>query len=144
METEKIELINLVNSLAKTILTTTDNFINNIENEKLKKIIANYINKLDTLVDECKLLIKSYNKELEDINFFEKYQNLISLKIANLTKKTTCEIAEILYLTISNTMPKLYSKLILNELDEITLVKKLISVNEEFLNNLKPMFIIKD
>ncbi len=143
MEKEKINLINLTNQSIKTILMTLDNFIIDIKNEKLKNLIAENISKYDVLIDECKMLIKSYNQELEDLNFFEKYQNLISLKISSLTKKNTFEIAEIVYLTITETMPKLYS-LLTHNYDETELIKKLISQNEEFIENLKSFFIIED
>lgn len=143
MEKEKINLINLTNQSIKTILMTLDNFIIDIKNEKLKNLIAENISKYDVLIDECKMLIKSYNQELEDLNFFEKYQNLISLKISSLTKKNTFEIAEIVYLTITETMPKLYS-LLTHNYDETELIKKLISQNEEFIENLKSFFIIEE
>ncbi len=143
MEKERINLINLTNQSIKTILMTLDNFIIDIKNEKLKNLIAENISKYDVLIDECKMLIKSYNQELENLNFFEKYQNLISLKISSLTKKNTFEIAEIVYLTITETMPKLYS-LLTHNYDETELIKKLISQNEEFIENLKAFFIIDD
>lgn len=143
MEKERINLINLTNQSIKTILMTLDNFIIDIKNEKLKNLIAENISKYDVLIDECKMLIKSYNQELENLNFFEKYQNLISLKISSLTKKNTFEIAEIVYLTITETMPKLYS-LLTHNYDETELIKKLISQNEEFIENLKSFFIIED
>ena len=141
MEKENINIINITNQVVKTILMTIDNFITDIKNEKLKNLLAENISKYDIIVGECKMLIKSYNCELEDLNFFEKYQNLISLKISSLTKKNTYEIAEIIYLAITETMPKLYSLLAYNSLDEIELVKKLISQNESFIDNLKPFFI---
>lgn len=143
MEKERINLINLTNQSIKTILMTLDNFIIDIKNEKLKNLIAENISKYDVLIDECKMLIKSYNQELENLNFFEKYQNLISLKISSLTKKNTFEIAEIVYLTITETMPKLYS-LLTHNYDETELIKKLISQNEEFIENLKSFFIIEE
>lgn len=144
MENKEINIINITNQSIKTILMTIDNFINDIKNEKLKNLLAENINKFDTLVDECKILAKSYNEELEDLNFFEKYQNLISLKISSLTKKNTYEIAEIIYLSITETMPKLYSLLNNTNLDETDLVKKLITQNENLIDNLKQFFIVED
>ena len=144
MENKEINIINITNQSIKTILMTIDNFINDIKNEKLKNLLAENINKFDTLVDECKILAKSYNEELEDLNFFEKYQNLISLKISSLTKKNTYEIAEIIYLSITETMPKLYSLLNNTNLDETELAKKLITQNENLIDNLKQFFILED
>ena len=144
MENKEINIINITNQSIKTILMTIDNFINDIKNEKLKNLLAENINKFDTLVDECKILAKSYNEELEDLNFFEKYQNLISLKISSLTKKNTYEIAEIIYLSITETMPKLYSLLSNTNLDETELAKKLITQNENLIDNLKQFFIVED
>lgn len=144
MENEKINLINLTNQSIKSILMTLDNFINDIKNEKLKQLVIEKISKYDLLIDECKIMIKSYNAELEDLGFFEKYQNLINLKVAGLTKKNTFEISEIIYLTICEIMPKLYSNLYFTGLDELELVKKLISLNETLLEDLKPFFIIED
>lgn len=144
MENKEINIINITNQSIKTILMTIDNFINDIKNEKLKNLLAENINKFDTLVDECKILAKSYNEELEDLNFFEKYQNLISLKISSLTKKNTYEIAEIIYLSITETMPKLYSLLNNTNLDETELAKKLITQNENLIDNLKQFFIVED
>lgn len=144
MENKGINIINITNQSIKTILMTIDNFINDIKNEKLKNLLAENINKFDTLVDECKILAKSYNEELENLNFFEKYQNLISLKISSLTKKNTYEIAEIIYLSITETMPKLYSLLNNTNLDETELAKKLITQNENLIDNLKQFFIIED
>ena len=144
MENKEINIINITNQSIKTILMTIDNFINDIKNEKLKNLLAENINKFDTLVDECKILAKSYNEELEDLNFFEKYQNLISLKISSLTKKNTYEIAEIIYLSITETIPKLYSLLNNTNLDETELAKKLITQNENLIDNLKQFFIVED
>lgn len=136
---------NLINSAyqsAKQISNSIDNFLVDIKNEKFQKILLENLTKYDLIIDECKMLMKTYNCCLEDVGFFDKYQNLISLKIANLTKKSTFEIAEILYLTICETNPKLYSLLALNDLDEIDLIKKLLQTNEDFIENLKQFFIL--
>lgn len=138
---------NIINSSyqsAKQIVGTIDNFLLDIKNEKFKNICANFVQKFDLIIDECKMLAKAYNSELEETNFFDKYQNIISLKIANLTKKTTFEIAEILYLCVCEELPKLYSFLIFSDLDEISLVKKLISTGEEFVENIKQFFVVSD
>ncbi len=139
--------VNIINSsyqIAKQIEKTIDNFLLEIKPEKFKNLCANFVQQYGVIIDECKMLIKSYNREIEEANFFDKYQNIISLKIANLTKKSTFEIAEILYLTICETNPKLYSFLIFSDLDEINLIKKLISTNEEFVESLKQFFVSQD
>ena len=138
------KLINLTNQTIKMISMTLDNFINDIKNDKVSKLVINMISKYDLLIDECKVLMKSYKKEVEDVNFFEKYQNLISLKIANISKKNTYEISETIYLSVVETMPKLYKNLIYKDLDEVELIKKLITLNEDFIENLKQFFVIED
>ena len=139
-----VSLINNAYQLTKSILSTIDNFMTDIKNEKLQKLCAENVSKFDLIIDECKMLIKTYNEEIEDINFFDKYQNLISLKLASLTKKSTYEISEIIFLSICETLPKLYSLLIYNDLDEILLIKKLLKQNEEFLENLKQFFVAEN
>lgn len=141
---ENKESINLINSsyqISKQILQYIDNFLTEIKCEKFQKFCANFVSRYDVIVDECKMLIKSYNTELEEIGFFDKYQNIISLKISNLTKKSTFEVAEILYLTVCETNPKLYSLLSYYDLDEIDLVKKLLATNIEFIEGLKQFFV---
>lgn len=138
---DNINLINTTYQVSKQILQTIDNFLTEIKNEKLQKLCANFVSCYDLIVDECKILIKSYKTELEEIGFFDKYQNLISLKISNLTKKSTFEIAEILYLTICETNPKLYSFLNKTDIDEVNLIKKLLTTNEDFIENLKQFFV---
>lgn len=144
MEKDKINLINTTYQCVKNILMTTDNFINDIKNEKLQQLVIKKISEYDLILDECKILMKSNNSELIELGFFEKYQNLINLKIASLSKKNTFEISEIIYLAICEIMPKLYSYLIFTDYDELELIKKLITINEEFLSELKSYFIIKD
>lgn len=141
MENKNTEIINSVYQTAKQILDQLDNFLTEIKNEKFQKFCAQFVSRYDVIVDECKMLIKAYNQELEELNFFDKYQNLISLKISNLTKKSTFEIAEILYLAVCETNPKLYSFLLFDDLDEISLVKKVLSTNEDFVESLKPFFV---
>ncbi|MGN1207968.1 MAG: hypothetical protein ACI4TI_00670 [Christensenellales bacterium] len=141
MENKNTEIINSVYQTAKQILDQLDNFLTEIKNEKFQKLCAQFVSRYDVIVDECKMLIKAYNQELEELNFFDKYQNLISLKISNLTKKSTFEIAEILYLAVCETNPKLYSFLLFDDLDEISLVKKVLSTNEDFVESLKPFFV---
>ena len=145
MENEKNSknLINLAHQTSKSILSVIDNFILEIKNEKLKKLCLNNISEYDLIVDECKILMKSYNQQPKDVGFFEKYQQLISLKISSLNKKNTYEITKILYLSIIEQMPELYSKLTFEE-DEISIIKKLIKLNEDFIENLKQFFVVND
>jgi len=140
---KSVEIINLTNQSIRSVLQTIDNFIVEIQNEKLKKLCAKVINDYETILDELKLIMKSYKKELEDIGFFEKYQNLISLKIAKLNTKTTFEIAKNLYLSVVETIPDLYNQLIYND-EELEIVNRLIKINEEFIENLKQFFVINE
>lgn len=142
MENSKnLDLINTSYQTSKQILQVLDNFLTEIKNEKFQKVCANFVSDYDLIIDECKMLVKSYNKELEEIGFFDKYQNIISLKISNLTKKTDYEIAEILYLTVCESNPRLYSLLSFSEYDEINLIKKILSLNEEFIDSLNQFFV---
>lgn len=142
MENSKnLDLINTSYQTSKQILQVLDNFLTEIKNEKFQKVCANFVSDYDLVIDECKMLVKSYNKELEEIGFFDKYQNIISLKISNLTKKTDYEIAEILYLTVCESNPRLYSLLSFSEYDEINLIKKILSLNEEFIDSLNQFFV---
>ncbi len=141
MEDKSIEIINLAYQTSSQILTTLDNFITDIKNEKLQQLCADFVARYDLISDECKMLVKAKGETLDKENFFDKYQNLISLKISNLTKKTTFQIAEIIYVTLFETNPKLYSFLLFDDKDEISLIKKILSLNEEFANNLKPFFV---
>ncbi|MBE5746389.1 MAG: hypothetical protein E7359_03790 [Clostridiales bacterium] len=137
---KKFEAINLTYQSAKSIITVIDNFVLDIKNEKLQKLCTKTLNELEVIADECRLIMKSNKLEIEDIGFFEKYQNLISLKIANLKKKTTFEIASNIYLSVVETLPNLYKALSENE-ETSEIVKKLISLNEDFSQNLKKFFI---
>lgn len=140
---KSVEIINLTNQSIRSVMQAIDNFIVEIQNEKLKKLCAKVINDYETILDELKLIMKSYKKELEDIGFFEKYQNLISLKIAKLNTKTTFEIAKNLYLSVVETIPDLYNQLIYND-EELEIVNRLIKINEEFIENLKQFFVLNE
>jgi len=140
---KNLEIINLTNQSIKSVLQTIDNFIVDIENDKLKKLCTKIITDYETILDELKLISKSYKKELEDIGFFEKYQNMISLKIAKLNTKTTFEIAKNLYLAVVETLPNLYHQLI-NTDEELEIVKRLIDTNEEFIESLKSFFVLNE
>lgn len=140
---EQIEAINKTYQSIVSITTVINNFVLDIKNDKLQKLCTKMLSDYDLLIDECKLIMKSYKKEIEDIGFFEKYQNIISLKIANLKKKNTYEIASNIYLSIVETMPNLYHFLSNNIID-LDIVKKLINLNEEFITNLKSYFLIND
>ena len=63
-----------------------------------------------------------------------------AIRNANISKKNTYEIAETIYLSVVETMPKLYKNLIYKDLDEVELIKKLITLNEDFIENLKQFF----
>ncbi len=136
-----VELINTTNIEAKKMLDIVENFLVDIKNNKFQKLCLDFTSKLDVVVDECKILIKTYNTELKENNFFDKYQSIISLKLASLTKKSTTDFAEIFFISTSQALPQLYSQLIYQDLDEIALVKKLIKIFEEFLVNLKQFFL---
>lgn len=140
---KNIEIINLTNQSIKSITLVIDNFIIDIENKKLQKLLTDKVSEYETLIDECKLIMKSYKKELEDIGFFEKYQNMISLKIAKLNTKSTFEVAKLIYLSVVETMPDLYH-LLLNTNEELEIVKKLINTNEDFIENLKQFFVLNE
>ena len=136
-------LINLINQSTKSILQVIDNFIVKIESEKLKKLTSNKINEYDLIIEECKMIMKDFDKTPEDMCFFDKYQNLISLKLSSLKKITDIDICENIYLAISETMPDLYKELNCLD-DEKKLLLKLIEINEDYLANLKPLFRIED
>lgn len=140
---KSIEILNLTNQSVKYITNVIDNFIVEIKNEKLQKLCTNKISEYETIIDECKLIAKSYKSQLEDISFFEKYQNMISLKIAKLSVKSTFEIAKNVYLAVVETLPDLYHELI-NTDEELEIVKKLIDKNEEFISNLKQFFVVNE
>lgn len=142
MENEILEnTLNISYQSIKSILNTIDTFIGDIENEKLKSICEKKISEYDLLLDECKLLFRGIKKDPEEVGFFEKYQNLINLKIASIKKKDTFSISEYLYLSTMETQPILYS-LLKEKIDEIDIVKKLISINEDFISSLKNCFIM--
>lgn len=142
MENEILEnTLNISYQSIKSILNTIDTFIGDIENEKLKSICEKKISEYDLLLDECKLLLRGIKKDPEEVGFFEKYQNLINLKIASIKKKDTFFISEYLYLSTMETQPILYS-LLKEKIDEIDIVKKLISINEDFISSLKNCFIM--
>lgn len=138
---KQIDAINLTYQNVKSIMQVIDNFILDINNDKLKQLCTKMLAEYDLIIDECKLIMKSYKKEIEDVGFFEKYQNLISLKIANLKKKNTFEIASNIYLAVAETNPNLYHTLINDNLD-LDIVKKLINLNEEFITHLKTYFVL--
>lgn len=140
---KQIDAINLTYQSVKSIMQVIDNFILDIKNEKLMKLCTKMLSEYDLIIDECKLIMKSYKKEIEDVGFFEKYQNLISLKIANLKKKNTFEIASNIYLSVVETMPNLYHSL-MNKTEDLEIVKKLINLNEEFITHLKTYFLINE
>lgn len=142
MENEILEnTLNISYQSIKSILNTIDTFIGDMENEKLKSICEKKISEYDLLLDECKLLLRGIKKDPEEVGFFEKYQNLINLKIASIKKKDTFFISEYLYLSTMETQPILYS-LLKEKIDEIDIVKKLISINEDFISSLKNCFIM--
>ncbi len=142
MENEILEnTLNISYQSIKSILNTIDTFIGDMENEKLKSICEKKISEYDLLLDECKLLFRGIKKDPEEVGFFEKYQNLINLKIASIKKKDTFFISEYLYLSTMETQPILYS-LLKEKIDEIDIVKKLISINEDFISSLKNCFIM--
>ena len=144
MEKEILEkLLEVTYRSAKCILSTIDTFVLDIKNEKLKNLCENKIAEYDLILDECKLIARGIKKDLDDVGFFEKYQSLINLKIASIKKKDTFSIAEYLYLSIVENQPSLYH-LLKNDIDEIEIVKKTISINEDFIQNLKNCFIIED
>lgn len=138
-----VDIINNSYQTIKSIMLVIDNFILDIDNKKLKKLCTKKTNDYEELIDECRLIMKSYKKEIEDIGFFEKYQNLISLKIAKLNTKSSFEIAKNIYLAVVETLPDLYH-LLINTNEELEIAKRLINTNEDFINSLKTFFVLNE
>lgn len=137
-----MEIINLVNQSIESTLQVVNNFVVEIENDKLKKLCAKIIGDYEVILDECKMIAKNYKKDIENLGFFEKYQNIISLKLANISNKNTYEISKNIYLSICECMPELYHSLTL-DCDETSIAKRLIELNEEYIKELKSFFVIE-
>ena len=138
-----LEKINLINQTIQSVLQVINNYVLDCENEKLKKLCTKIISDYEIIIDECKIIAKNYKKELTDLSFFEKYSNLIAIKLANINKKNTFEISKNIYLAICEIMPNLYHSL-LDECDENEIIKRLINLNEEYINKLKSFFVLNE
>ena len=106
-----VEKINLINQTIESVLQVVNNYVLDCKNEKLKKLCTKIIGDYEIILDECKIIAKNYKNKLTDLSFFEKYSNLISIKIASINKKNTFEISKNIYFSVCEIMPNLYHSL---------------------------------
>lgn len=141
MNKDSEKIINLINSTSNLLTHTIDNIITDVENNELKNYFCDLLNKLEVISNDCKMILKADNKEIDKLSFLEKAQNLISIKLSN--PKETRELAKVFYLNCSELLPDLYfakSDLTFCENEEKSSIINLIELIEKSINKMKDFF----
>ena len=141
MNKDSEKIINLINSTSSLLTHTLENILGDVSENKLKEYFCEMLNKLDVIKNDCKMILKADNKEVDKLSFLEKTQNLISIKLNN--PKETRELAEIFYLNCCELLPDLYfakKDFTLCEKEEISSLINLIELMESSIIKMKEFF----
>lgn len=141
MNKDSEKIINLINSTVNLLSHTLENVVADVEDNKLKNYFCELLNKFEVISNDCKMILKADNKEIDKLGFLEKAQNLISIKLSN--PKQTREHAKIFYLNCCEFLPDLYfakSDLTLCENEEKSSIINLIELIETSIDKMKEFF----
>ena len=139
MNEDTINLLNECNAGCKSGTNSMEQVQYYIENEKLKSIIDEYNDKHIKIGDECHQMLNLYHEEEKDPQVSAKAFSWISTKMKLMMNNDTHEIAEIMIDGCNmgiKSVSEYINKYKTASKESVDLAKKLVKVEQEFMNEL--------
>lgn len=141
MNEDTINLLRECNSGCKSATNSMEQVLSYITNERLKAIIHEYNDKHIKLGDECHKLLNEYNEGEKDPKITAKAMSWISTELKLMLNDDDNKIAEIMIDGCNmgiKSLSKYINKYKAASNESMELAKKLVKIEQEFMNDLLP------
>lgn len=139
MNQDTIKLLKECNAGCKSATNSMEQVIPFIEDEKFKSLINNYNNKHVQIGDECHVLLNKVDEDEEDPKTAAKIFSWVSTEIKLMINDDVHKIADIMVDGCNmgiKSLSKYVNKYASASTESIDLVKRLITLEKEFMNEL--------